>query len=241
MERRASFVKLLDEAYKIIESEEFKNMHYSVAYKFNSFHLFEEKILKEEKELSERWNENYNLSRRDIIIKGTEIQKKLARDLDIYYHFLYSFLDQLAKFTVHLYKDKGNLAYRGFKDHKNWFINKNPSFDPEYAQILKEKMEWYDDFKSKRKWITHNISPLVAPVQINGKEVVCFTYNLDKIKNLAWKDINTTNISKVSETLENAGILRVEPIVKELSRNICIFSDRYGRHFLKKIQELKFN
>lgn len=74
---------------------------------------------------------------------------------DIPYHFdsLISYLRILAdciSFAIpFFYRTSKSIANRSFRDHRKWFINKQPNFDQEYHQILKDNTEWFDQLAGK--------------------------------------------------------------------------------------------
>jgi len=249
METKAKFIRSVEGLHKLMSEykystlkkgernyrEEFLNLHYSILYKSDSIFYYEQKCLKLEKELSECWNVGSRSGKPNWMFQDPALQVELTRNLDIYFHFIYSFFDQLAKFTRYFYwGDKWfeQYPYRNFKDHIEWVLNnEHAGFDPGYIKILKEKARFIEDARSKRTKLTHNISPIVVPIFIKKfeQERVCFCFDLNKSDRLRGKQISL-------EEFDDYGFLLVRDYILDLDKNLKSFLESYGEHFLKKLQ-----
>lgn len=74
---------------------------------------------------------------------------------DIPYHLdsLISYLrilaDCIAFAIPFFYRTNKSIANRSFRNHRKWFIETDPTFDPDYAAVLKNHSFWFDKLAGK--------------------------------------------------------------------------------------------
>ncbi len=66
--------------------------------------------------------------------------------LDSLLFYLRILADNIADLTPYLYpkQDGEQIGRRSFRNHRDWFLNKKPEFDPEYTDILQNRSQWFD-------------------------------------------------------------------------------------------------
>jgi hypothetical protein len=64
--------------------------------------------------------------------------------------YLRSMADTLANLTPHLYGQSGkNIPNERFRSQRDWFIDKRPNFDPDFATIMEQQTRWFDALAGK--------------------------------------------------------------------------------------------
>lgn len=64
--------------------------------------------------------------------------------LDAYISYLRIFADCISFALPFFYVTTGSISNNSFRDQKKWFLEKMPTFDPEYSGILKTQTKWFD-------------------------------------------------------------------------------------------------
>ena len=108
------------------------------------------------------YNLCYNIDiferKEEFVFNGAPIEKyqKFFKALeDIPYHLdsLVSYLRVLADCIAYaipfFYNTKESIANRSFRAHRKWFIEKNPTFDPDYTEVLENYSLWFDKLAGK--------------------------------------------------------------------------------------------
>ena len=84
---------------------------------------------------------------------GFAAYQTALEDLPLYLDSLLLYLriqaDALAVVTPYLYEQSDGISFRSFRSQRAWFIEKNPNFDPIYAQILADNTQWFEELAGK--------------------------------------------------------------------------------------------
>jgi hypothetical protein len=152
------------------------------------------------------------------------------RDVPLYLDnvliYLKIFADCLANLTSQLYDRKDIIPCFSFREQKRWFIEKKPTFDPQYAEILKNQTNWFttlagdSDEEGLRELIIHRMARMQIFYQ-PGK-----VPDENQVHTFLYGDVGL----KVGSLL---------PTVQKLVDELCIFLDSYFDHFSKRV-ELQF-
>jgi hypothetical protein len=142
------------------------------------------------------------LGRRKQVVPGGAAIAVGATD-EISYHLdsLLSYLRILAdciSFAIpFFYKTTESIANRSFRDHRRWFTETKPEFDPEYTLVLRDHSQWFDklsgkDPKGVRDLMMHNFGTyqLGTTCLPNGTESV--TVYLITSKGIVDQDLTFT-------------------------------------------------
>lgn len=74
---------------------------------------------------------------------------------DVPYHldsllaYLRILADCVAFAIPFFFRTREGIACRSFRDHRKWFLEKRPDFDPAYASVLREETNWFDNLAGK--------------------------------------------------------------------------------------------
>lgn len=148
-----------------------------------------------------------------------------VEDLPLYLDSLLLYLriqaDALAVVTPYLYEQSGTISFRSFRKQRAWFIEKEPSFDPGYSQILANHTQWFEELAGKAP------SGLRDVIVHHGG-----TYQL------GWTVPTEADQFQLRAGMVNAGGFVDDDVMAALERMThgwCRFLDSWCYHFTRKL------
>ncbi len=224
---KTNFVKLQETLSQKVQTEDMKNLYYSLGAKTTAIFRVIDSIEKDCDELERIWENGFysaayngkftKFEPKDKTYwrKHIDISITISANIDILFYLVMSCLDILAKNTREIYifcktPSAKSLPNYTFPKQKDWLI-KHPAFDKPYSDYLKAT-HWIDAFDMKRDVVTHRLAPLILQEKKFGNFNVIFIPNL-----------------KTREHYDVRGYWR------KLKLDLSKFLEFYGQHFLTKI------
>ena len=141
-------------------------------------------------------------------------------DIETFYVIVRSMMDDLAALTPYFYPEGPKPNRNSFNKQLNWYIKKNPDFDPPMTEYLSTYLGWFTELKDVRDDLLHRQAD-VLPINTSQKdEQGEFRVQFDIItKDFGLKLGAPALIMKLRATL----------------RNLLEFFDFYSGHFKNRI------
>jgi hypothetical protein len=136
--------------------------------------------------------------------------------------YLKIFADCLANCTSQFYERKDQVPRFSFRLQREWFIKKRASFDPRYAEILKNQTAWFTALAGGAN--EEGLRELVVHRMIGTQ----LFYRPGKVP-----DENQVQAFLYGNVGSSGGNLL--PTIQKLVDDLCLFLDSYFDHYSKKL------
>ncbi len=155
-----------------------------------------------------------------VNIQNTKTNAYAEIDIESFFHFTYSILNNIARLTSFFYPSKVGVKTESFHEQKKFFLKPdNRNIDQEYSKYLFEETSWVeDDFKTYREILSHHHPPMIVPTK-DGFDLVIRRKEQNK---------------KTGEWFYHEKI----PIYTDkIANKLLQFIEFYNKHFSKELQD----
>lgn len=142
--------------------------------------------------------------------------------LDLMLVYLRVFADTIARTLPSFYARRGHIPTDSFSNQVNWFRNRRRNFDPDYAAVLDQHLEWYDILAAEGTGLRNQI--------LHGDASVEFIFTVTEPP--APRAVQAALVGQQAWLHDD-----VMPLIRSIVSGMCLYLDETLHLILRRAEE----